>query len=482
MKIYLTSKIKLLSLIFSLIWLGFLEPSYAAPPKKSKAKSAVVVSKSTPLKKLSKAKPQSTSSKTSKKALQPLAKLKKPEIDTVKIKPKASIALPIATPIKTKTKTKLPSSPLSQNLATQIRRLIPRNIHSVVSEFEQKLLKTLSDKHIPGCAVAIVYKNEIVFMHGYGVRTLGKPEKIDVDTIFQLASVSKPISATLTALLEQRGLLNVNDPVSRYLPNFSLNAPKNADSLKIKHVLSHSSGLPRSGFDHLIETFAPHSKLIRMLQTTRVTAAIGKRYDYHNAMFSLINEIVLAATRHSFQDCLSTYLLKPLNMNNTSTTYAALLANPNRAFPHIQSTKNKMIPAATYSTGYYSVAPAGGINSSIRDMAIFLKAQLGGYPGVVNQSVLARLHEPLVPTPSKSLSPVNGARDKIKNSSYGLGWRLIDFNQKKMVYHAGWVKGFKNFIAFIPEEQVGIVVLHNSEIKFSPRLAMQFFDMYFSAF
>jgi beta-lactamase class C len=266
------------------------------------------------------------------------------------------------------------------------------------------------------------------------------------------------------------------------LPNFSLNAPKNSDSLKIKHVLSHSSGLPRSGFDHLIETFAPHSKLIRMLQTTRITAPIGKRHDYHNAMFSLINEIILAATRHSFQDCLSTYLLKPLNMNSTSATYAALLANPNRAFPHIQSTKNKMTPAGTYSTGYYSVAPAGGINSSIRDMAIFLKAQLGGYPAIINQNVLARLHEPLVPTPSKSLSVVNGTRDKIKNSSYGLGWRLIDFNQKKMVYHAGWVKGFKNFIAFIPEEQVGIVVLHNSEIKFSPRLAMQFFDIFFSAF
>lgn len=357
----------------------------------------------------------------------------------------------------------------------------PQNISEVISQFEQKLLKTLRDKNIPGCAIAIVYKNQIVFMNGYGVRTIGKTDKIDVDTVFQLGSVSKPIAATLTALLEKQGILNINDPVARYLPNFSLNGIPNATALKIKHILSHSSGLPRSGFNHLIETFAPHARLIRTLQTTRISAPVGKRYDYHNAMFSLITEITLAATRHSFQDNLSTYLLKPLNMYNTTSTYSGLLKTTNRASPHIRNHKGKMMPAGSYSTGYYSVAPAGGINSSVRDMATFLKAQLGGYPNLLDKATIARLHEPLIPTPSTSLNAVNGARDKIKNSHYGLGWRIIDFNQKKLIYHGGWVKGFKNFIALIPEHQIGIVILHNSENKgFSNRLAMQFLDIFFS--
>jgi len=475
---------------FSLI--SYMDTPFAATPKKRKIDARIaplVISKTVATKTISKKSkslalqpkcslPLKNASKT-KTTTQVKNKILQKQKVTIHITPEASIKL------KPKIKTNIRAKSLLPLLATPIstptpQPFTPRNISSVVSEFEQKLLKTFRDKHIPGCAVAIVYKNEIVLMNGYGVRTLGKPEKVDVDTVFQLGSVSKPIAATLTTLLENRGFLNVNDPVSRYLPNFSLNGVKNSEILKIKHVLSHSSGLPRSGFNHLIESFAPHSKLIRMLQTTRISAPIGKRYDYHNAMFSLISEITMAATRQSFQDSLSTHLLKPLNMNSTSASYEGLIRTTNRAFPHILNNKNKMAPAGTYSTGYYSVAPAGGINSSIRDMAIFLKAQLGGYPAVLDQASLTRLQQPLVATPGTSLGAVNGARDKIKNSYYGLGWRLIEFNQKKMVYHAGWVKGFKNFIAFIPEQQVGIVVLHNSETKFSPRLAMQFFDIFFS--
>lgn len=358
----------------------------------------------------------------------------------------------------------------------------PQNIHTVIAQFEQKLLKTLRDKNIPGCAVAVVYKNQIVLMNGYGVRTQGKPEKIDADTVFQLGSVSKPIAATLTTVLENRGILNLNDPVSRYLPNFCLNGIKDREALKIKHVLNHTSGLPRAGFNHLIETFAPHTRIVRSLQTTHVSAAVGKRFDYHNAMFSLIGEITMAATKQSFQDVLTLQLLKPLNMNNTTATYTGLMRTANRASPHIRNAKGKLTVAPNYSTGYYAVAPAGGINSTIRDMSVFLKAQLGGYPALLDPAMLQRLQQPLIATPSTSLSAVNVARDKIKNSSYGLGWRMVDFNQRKLIYHGGWVKGFKNFIAFMPDHQVGIVILHNSETNgVANRLAMQFLDLFFSS-
>lgn len=463
--------------------------SWAATAKKPKrAASPIVITKSMPkkIKSLSKKKipPKAQAQTKTKTKIQTLVQTKTPinsktqtklNPKKVNLQAKPKNAPKKSSPIQT---TAAPLNPTPVSLSPHT----PQNIYTVISQFEQKLLKTLHDKNIPGCAVAIVYKNQVVFLNGYGVRTIGKPEKIDADTVFQLGSVSKPIAATLTTLLENRGLLNIQDPVSRYLPNFSLNGAKDPTTLKIKHVLNHSSGLPRSGFNHLIETFAPHTRLIRALQTTRISAPIGKRYDYHNAMFSLINEITFAATRQSFPDSLSTYLLKPLNMHNTTATYNGLLQTPNRATPHVKNQKGKMIPEKNYSTGYYSVAPAGGINSSIRDMSNFLKAQLGGYPTILDQATLARLQQPLIATPSTSLSAVNGARDKIKNSQYGLGWRIIDFNQKKLIYHGGWVKGFKNFIALMPDHQVGIVILHNSENKgFSNRLAMQFLDIFFSS-
>lgn len=458
-------------------------PAQAAttPSKKKPVHTPMVISKSIPKKIL---KPNTIKPKV-------IIQAKTNPKMNIQAKTKANIQIAQLTPTKQKvtkiTKKNKTSAKVRPTILSTIKIQAPlpayntpKNITQIVSEFEKKLLKTIKDQHIPGCAVAIVYKNQVVFMNGYGVRTMGKPEKIDTDTVFQLGSVSKPIAATLTTILENRGVLNINDPVSRHLPNFSLNGIKDSSALKIKHLLNHSSGIPRAGFNHLIESFAPHNRMIRMLQTTRISAPIGKRYDYHNAMFSLISEITLAATHRSFEDALATHLLQPLNMNNTSASYNGLLKTSNRASPHIKNSKGKIAAAGAYSTGYYSVAPAGGINSSVRDMSIFLKAQLGGYPTLLDPPTLTRLQQPLIATPTVSLSAINGARDKIKNARYGLGWRVIDFNDKKLVYHGGWVKGFKNFIAFIPDQQVGIVVLQNSETKFSGKLAMQFLDIFFS--
>lgn len=454
----------------------FMDTAWATASKKRKsARTPIVISKNITKKPSKKATQQKkiVSLKTN-------SKIRRTIVPPVP--PKKRIAKPPAKAPKTKTNvqpTILPT--INTQMLTSMPPLnTPKNITKIVSEFEKKLLKTIKDKHIPGCAVAIVYKNQVVFINGYGLRTLGKPETINVDTVFQLGSVSKPIAATLSTILENRGILNVNDPVSQYLPNFSLNNVKDRSALRIKHVLSHSTGIPRAGFNHLIETFSPHARIIRTLQTTNIRAPIGKRYDYHNAMFSLISEITMAATHQSFPTALATYLLQPLKMNNTTATYNGLLKTTNRASPHIKNNKGKMVAAGTYSTGYYDVAPAGGINSSIRDMSTFLKAQLGGYPSFLDSATLTRLQQPIITTPTVSLSAINGARDKIKNARYGLGWRVINFNDKKLVYHGGWVKGFTNFIAFMPEQQIGIVVLHNSETKFSGRLAMQFLDIFFS--
>lgn len=369
-----------------------------------------------------------------------------------------------------------PNSPTSPTLPNSPK--ISKNISSILAQYEKYLDKTIKDKKAPGCAIAIVYKNQVIFMKGYGVRRLGKPDKIDADTVFQLGSVSKPVASTLVAVLQNQGLLNINDPVDDYLPKFALKGTKDPKALKIKHVLSHSTGLSRAGFNNMIESHSSHACIIRALQTTPVRFPIGKRYDYNNAMYSLIGEITMSATRRSFQENLTNYLLKPLNMSRTSSTFQGLMRTENRACPHVRHGKKSLHACQTYSQGYYTVAPAGGINSSVRDMATFLKAQMGAFPGVLDKKILSRLHQPIIPTPKQNLGSYDGPRENIKNAHYGLGWRLIDFNDRKLVFHGGWLKGFTNFIAFIPEEQIGIVVLHNAENKFSSKVAMRFFDIY----
>jgi len=356
--------------------------------------------------------------------------------------------------------------------------VIALDIHSIVpaiQKIEEQIQHSVRKGHIPGCAVAVVLRDQIVFMNGYGVRSIGKKEKIDPDTVFQLGSLSKPIAATLASLLETHGLLNLDDAVSDYLPNFSLNSHQSPQALKIKNLLSHTSGIPRSGFNNLIESYASRSTIRQALQRVRAVTPVGRKYDYHNAMFAVIADVTQVATLQSFPDALSTKLLQPLQMNNTSATYEALARSLNRASPHTRNQRGALCSCEPYSRGYYSVAPAGGINSSARDMATFLKAQMGGFPQIVPQKALMRIQSPVIPT-NNLLNSATGAGFRNKNPSYGLGWRIIDYANQKLVYHGGWLKGFMNFLAFMPEKQLGIVVLHNADTKFSSRVAMQFFQ------
>ncbi len=352
-----------------------------------------------------------------------------------------------------------------------------KDLTPVIAKLDAYIKKQVQNKVIPGCAIAIVYRNKVIFMNAYGVKTLGKPEKIDVDTVFQLGSVSKPIAATLAGILENQGHLKIDDPVSHYLPHFSLKSKQSPHSLKVKHVLSHSTGVPRGGFNNLIEAHAPYERIMTALQNTPVRTHVGKRYDYNNAMYSLISDITRSATQKSFHASLKTHLCQPLNMTKTSSTFAELQRSPNKATPHVRSGRRGLIPCDTYSKGYYSVAPAGGINSTIRDMAIFLNAQLGGYPQIISHKTLNRIHTPQITT-TGSLSPSDGPPQMIKNPRYALGWRVVDFDHHRLVFHGGWLKGFTNFIAFMPEQQLGIVILHNSESKFSSKTAVKFFESY----
>lgn len=362
-------------------------------------------------------------------------------------------------------------------IANSVFSMPAKNLNPIILKLEEHIQQQIQKKRIPGCAIAIIYNNEVAFMKGYGSRILGKNEKIDVDTVFQLGSVSKPVAATLATILENKGMLRFDDPINFYLPNFSLNSKQPANALKIKHILSHSTGVPRAGFNNLIEAHASFPKILVALKNTPVRTPVGRRYDYNNAMYSVISEVTKSATQLSFSDALRLNLLQPLKMTRTSATYEGLLRTENRASPHTRNARGALVPCDTYSKGYYNVAPAGGINSSVRDMATFIKAQMGGYPHVLNHRSLSRIQAPQIIT--NGMLQSNGPRCLIKNPRYALGWRVVDFADQKMVFHGGWLKGFTNFVAFMPEQSVGIVVLHNGDTKFSSGTGVKFFELLF---
>lgn len=173
-------------------------------------------------------------------------------------------------------------------------------------------------------------------------------------------------------------------------------------------------------------------------------------------------------------------------MTHTSSSWERFIANENRASAHVmQKPKGKkrkkgkdvkgIVRQAPYRREYTNYPAAGGFSSSIHDMAIFLAAVMGARPDVISSQDLEEFITPLIHTPDQ-WQRSQKHRDRISATQYGLGWRHMMFANHPVVFHSGWIRGFCNTVAFLPEQQVGIVVLQNAESSLNNRIAMQFFD------
>jgi beta-lactamase class C len=342
---------------------------------------------------------------------------------------------------------------------------------SALPKLESLIHQTMHQKKIPGMAVAVVSKGKIIFIRGFGVRTIGKKDPINLKTMFQLGSVSKAISSTLVAILNRNQEISLDQPLD-ILPEATL-----------RNVLSHTTGLPSAGFNALIEGGATPLEAHQKLQDATLKAEPGEMFAYHNVVYNLITGIIERQIGDSFESILQTKLFKPLQMTQTFSTWEGFMSNENRASPHIFSktkgkkgkSANKVARKAPYRQEYTNFPAAGGLSSNIHDMALFLSAVMGGRPDVVSAQDLEDFIRPLIHTPDQ-WARTQKYRDRITETQYGLGWRYMTFAGNPLVFHGGWIRGFSTILAFLPNQQVGIVILQNAEASTSFQLTMQFFD------
>ena len=362
----------------------------------------------------------------------------------------------------------VPVSSLSPALKTRNES----RLNAVLHDFDAFVEITLDAWNLPGMAIAVVENDSIVFLKGYGVRRVGKPDPIDTHTVFRIASVSKTFASTLTGLLVEEGVLNWTDRVYEYLPNFSLKDSVNTYRLTIRHILSHTSGLIPHTYDNLIEANQPYRKIVRALKDVPLMGQPGKRYGYQNVVFSLIGDVIESATGTSYETLVRDKLFEPLEMTDASLGWNAYLAKTNRASPHI--VQHYTWKAMDDKKAYYSVLPSAGVNASISDMAQWLRAQMGAKPDIVSTAILQGIHTPRVRTPGEL--PRYHWNGRVRNAYYGIGWRIFDYAGYTMITHSGGIEGYLTQLAFIPDLKIGLVVLMNSrKIDF---LLPTFFDMY----
>ncbi len=347
-------------------------------------------------------------------------------------------------------------------------------VKALALEYDQYIQEKMLNRHIPGAAICIVKDDKIVYLKGYGIKDITTSDSVGIHTVFRLGSVSKSIAATLTGILVQDSLINWDNTVKSYLPDFRLKTEASTNELNIKHVLSHTTGLIRHSYTNYIEDGKSLEEMIPELSNVNLIGPPGSVYSYQNLAYSLIDPIIETSTGMDYETTLEEKLFKPLNMKNSSASYESIINNPDIAYPHHYYKGG--LRKSRITKKYYNAAPAGGVNASIWDMANFLIAINGQKSWVIEQSTLDELFAPQVNTYIKY--QYFGGWPKMRKSYYGLGFRILDYGNKKVVYHGGYVNGYKSGMAILPEENIGICILTNYSGNLASRGIRDFIDMY----
>lgn len=350
----------------------------------------------------------------------------------------------------------LPASPPP---VMEVVKKLPDNPYmtDLLFEYEETILKMMEESGVPGAAIAIVKDTTVLYAKGLGVKSINSSDSVDLHTIFRIGSVSKCFAAVLTAMLVHDGVLDWDDPVVKYLPDFKLKSPEQTQLLTIRHVLSHTTGLPYHTYTTLIEDGVELKPMLERLQDINV-GQVGAKYSYQNVAFSLIGEVVQAATGKTYEALLEEKLFAPLQMIHTASSFEHISHSRNVARPHLMKKREwREIPV---SDKYYNAVPAGGIHASIADMSQWLQALLGNRPDVIPTGSLEEIFTPVITASSKNRS--YRLVDRIQENYYALGWRVLYFPQDTIIYHGGYVNGYRSEVAIHPKHKLGICILANA--------------------
>ena len=341
----------------------------------------------------------------------------------------------------------------------------------LADDYESFFRQLISDRDYPGAAFVIVTRDKVLHIATAGHTNMQRTQRIDKQTVFRLASVSKTFAAELVGLLVEDGNLAWQDPVTRYLADFRIDG--DTSQIRIHHLLGQSTGLMPHAYDNLLEDGVEMEKIWRKMADLQFICAPGKCYGYQNSIFSLIDPLVNELTATTYDTLLKQRIFKPLDMRTATLGYEAFVNNPNHAEPHAR--RRGRWTTVDVQRNYYHAAPAAGVNASILDMGKWVQAQLGSHPKVLSAKMIENLTRPRVKTRRELYR--NEWKTMLSDAHYGLGWRVYTLGDERLVYHGGWVSGFRADVAYSPLRDIGIVVLLNAESSGINELTTRFWQM-----
>jgi len=346
-----------------------------------------------------------------------------------------------------------------------------------VEKIEAYIENALLDWQIPGGAVAIIDRGEVVSCRGYGVRELGAANAVNAETLFGIGSCSKAFTAAIVGSLVDDGRLNWDDKVVKYLPEFKLYDPWITNQVTIRDMLSHRLGIRRSIRVMNRDRVFNSDDYIRRMEFVRPAGEFRARFTYDNPQFLVAAKIAELVSGTKWSRLVQQRIFDPLGMHSSAATYQAARAmnTPNIASPHtnldggfVPAELRVLDPVQPIPWTDYGENAAGSILSNIQDMTRWLQLLLEG-GNFNNQQILSREVLAEMTSPQMIIKPAESEMDSLlavglqtNLMAYGLGWYVCDYRGYKMVFHPGQLHGFVAAVAFLPQLNVGGVILLNT--------------------
>ena len=335
---------------------------------------------------------------------------------------------------------------------------------------DSRLRQLITKPAMVGLAVGVVENGRITFLQGYGETLAGSGDPVTPQTVFRWASVSKGVAATMVAKLAEQGKINLQAPVANYAPDLKLPAG-NEYRATVGDLLSHRLGLYRNAYDNKLEEGQDPSFLRASLAQLNATCPPGTCWSYQNVAYDASSEMVSRTTHMPYEQAVEHYLFNPIGMASGSVSLGGLESNRSWARPHTVGKR----PLPMVDT-YYKVPGAGGINSNIKDMSLWMLAQMGEMPDVLDGHVLDTIHAPYVVTPTER-GRLRKFLERLGTAWYGYGWRSYIYAGHRIIGHRGGINGYRSLILFDPQKKSGVVALWNSNTNQPGGLEFEVMDM-----
>ena len=333
----------------------------------------------------------------------------------------------------------------------------------------------------PGLSVAIVRGGQPWCSLGVGAALRQQSRTVDADTLFAAGSISKTFAAATVGVLVDAGEIGFDDPVLRYLPSFELSDRAVTRAVTIRDLLANRVGVESSEGRH---RRAAHSNrdLIRRMARQRFRHEFRHGFGYCSDTFTCVGAIVEEVTGTDWESFARQSIWQPLAMHRTNANHHAARSDPNSAAPHLFYGSPGIPIPAQWAYEERAATPAGGVNSSANDLALWICTLLGGgrLQGVrvLQEQTVRALFEPQTPEigpyrDDEFACVLGHGEAGVQDPAYGMGWYRHRYQGETVCYHTGAIDGFRSILGLVPDKGVGIVVLANADNHFLPRAVFQ---------